>query len=110
MLFGFVDADCRSLYVEVGCNDGEILRNSRYNIALEDNTTNLSENDVLVGGDALPLPTNLFQPYSRNSVIERKSIQPLLVQCPKNRRKCVWRTCVKIQGILKTYFTIARGC
>ena len=60
MLLGLVDADCKFIYVDVGCNrrisDGSVFGNASLCKALEENRLNIPAARCLTGGDeALPL-------------------------------------------------------
>ena len=99
MLLAFVDNDCKFLIADVGCqgriSDGGVFRNSAFNLALSNNSLNLSDRKPLpattdpfwvtagepkkipmafVVDDASPLTTHCMKPYGRKNLPDEKIV------------------------------------
>ena len=89
MLLAVLDASCRFLYVDIGCNgriyDGGVFKNSALYAALENNTLHipstksiLGQNNALpymiVADDAFPLKEYKQKPYSQVELTKEKRI------------------------------------
>ena len=84
VLLALVDADCKFLYVDVGCNDrisdGGIFRNSSLSNALSLNALNIPLSDceslpyVVVADDAFPLKIYMMKPYAFKNLCNEKRV------------------------------------
>ena len=84
VLFALVDADCKFLHVNVGCNgrisDGGVFRNSSLSSVLSLNILNipLSHSEslpyVVVADDAFPLKTYMMKPYAFKNLCTEKRV------------------------------------
>ncbi|XP_040074458.1 protein ALP1-like [Ixodes scapularis] len=99
VIFALVDADSRSLYIDVGApgsnGDGGVRRTTPLRNAIENGTAGLPISGpgpvgvppVIVGDDAFPLSKYLMKPYTGTNLIEEK-IKP----SQTGSRRCVWHS------------------
>ena len=101
-LLALINAEYKSLYVDVGCNgrvsDGGVLRNASLSKPMEENFLDIPT-PRLVGGqhspyvvvadDAFPLKENLIKAFSIEGINKRtKNYKLLLVH--EELPKCIW--------------------
>lgn len=84
VLLALVDAHCRFIFIDVGCNgrasDGGVFQTSYLNECITNETINLPKNDTLpmtnlsvpyfiIADDAFALDLHVMKPYSRNGYL-----------------------------------------
>lgn len=87
VLLALVDAHCRFIFIDVGCNgrasDAGVFQNSYLNNCIKDKSINLPENDALpmtnascpyfiISDDAFALDLHLMKPYSRSGYLTQE--------------------------------------